>query len=354
VTRIETGGNIIVNLGLAEGFLSKFEILPNEFFSIGSTVQAYIYEVSLSTDKYQIKLSRTRNEFLAHLMASFVPEIANNLITIKAISREPGSRSKVAVFSEDETVDPVGACIGRDGIRIKAVRGAIGNERIDIIPWDEDITVFISNALGIEISKFILHEDGSVEIVCTNDVLETLRIGRRQKVRLVARLCRRRLKITSVEEDERRLLVESAIMRSMLEKMGFSETAISLYSGSDLTSVHDILDADDDSLGRIIDATGANMSIEDFRLKAYNAYNEILAEEYIKHGIDPLLVYTPYLFGISPTVYKDKSIYTKEQISQLDSEEVCDLLKEYLSREKDLAAKEAEEIVLWSRGGSVE
>ena len=134
VTRIETGGNIIVNLGLAEGFLSKFEILPNEFFSIGSTVQAYIYEVSLSTDKYQIKLSRTRNEFLAHLMASFVPEIANNLITIKAISREPGSRSKVAVFSEDETVDPVGACIGRDGIRIKAVRGAIGNERIDIIP----------------------------------------------------------------------------------------------------------------------------------------------------------------------------------------------------------------------------
>ena len=173
-------------------------------------------------------------------------------------------------------------------------------------------------------------------------------------MRLVARLCRRRLKITSVEEDERRLLVESAIMRSMLEKMGFSETAISLYSGSDLTSVHDILDADDDSLGRIIDATGANMSIEDFRLKAYNAYNEILAEEYIKHGIDPLLVYTPYLFGISPTVYKDKSIYTKEQISQLDSEEVCDLLKEYLSREKDLAAKEAEEIVLWSRGGSVE
>ncbi len=200
-------GNLMIDLGRAEALLRRDELIARESFRTGDRVRAYIYDVREEQKGPQIFLSRTHPGFLAKLFAQEVPEIYDGIIEIKAVSRDPGSRAKMAVISRDASIDPVGACVGMRGSRVQAVVQELQGEKIDIIPWSAQAATFIVNALApAEVSKVVLDEDGKrCEVVVPDDQL-SLAIGRRgQNVRLASQLTRWDIDIlTEAEESERR------------------------------------------------------------------------------------------------------------------------------------------------------
>jgi len=200
-------GNLMVELGRAEALLRRDELIPRESFRNGDRVRAYIYDVREEPRGPQIFLSRTHPGFLAKLFAQEVPEIYDGIIEIKAVSRDPGSRAKMAVISRDSSIDPVGACVGMRGSRVQAVVQELQGEKIDIIPWSAQAATFVVNALApAEVTKVVLDEEaGRVEVVVPDEQL-SLAIGRRgQNVRLASQLTRWDIDIlTEAEESERR------------------------------------------------------------------------------------------------------------------------------------------------------
>src|SRR5216683_1764516 len=200
-------GNVIVDLGRAEAILRRDELLPRESFRQGERVRAYIYDVRQEVRGPQIFLSRTHPQFMAKLFAQEVPEIYDGIIEIRAVARDPGSRAKIAVISNDSGIDPVGACVGMRGSRVQAVVAELQGEKIDIIPWSQDPATFVVNALApAEVAKVVMDEEQRrIEVVVPDDQL-SLAIGRRgQNVRLASQLTGWDIDIlTEAEESERR------------------------------------------------------------------------------------------------------------------------------------------------------
>ena len=139
--------DVIVDLGRAEGIIRRNDGIPRENFQPNDRVRAYLYKVSREVKGPQIFLSRAHPDFMKKLFAQEVPEIYDGIIEIKAAARDPGSRAKIGVISHDSSIDPVGACVGMKGSRVQAVVQELQGEKIDIIPWSEDIATFIVNAL---------------------------------------------------------------------------------------------------------------------------------------------------------------------------------------------------------------
>ena len=152
-------GGVVVDLGRAEGVMRRDESLPRERFHDGDRLRALIYDVRREPRGPQIFLSRSRPEFMAKLFRQEVPEVYDNIIEIRAVARDPGSRAKIAVLSNDMSIDPVGACVGMRGSRVQAVVGELQGEKIDIIQWNGDPATFIVNALApAEVTKVVLDE----------------------------------------------------------------------------------------------------------------------------------------------------------------------------------------------------
>ncbi|MEC8040807.1 MAG: transcription termination factor NusA [Pseudomonadota bacterium] len=187
----EEFGNVVVDLnGRGEGSLRRNEKIGRESYRPNDRVRCYIKDVRREPRGHQIFLSRTAPEFMAELFKMEVPEIYDGIIEIKAVARDPGSRAKIAVVSFDNSIDPVGACVGMRGSRVQAVVNELQGEKIDIIPWNEDVPTFLVNALQpAEVSKVVLDEDAErIEVVVPDDQL-SLAIGRRgQNVRLASQL----------------------------------------------------------------------------------------------------------------------------------------------------------------------
>src|SRR5476649_2659029 len=206
VKRVEYG-SVIVDLGRGEAIVRRDEMLPREVFRNGDRVRAYIFDVRQETRGPQIFLSRTHPQFMAKLFAQEVPEIYDGIIEIRAVARDPGSRAKIAVISNDSGIDPVGACVGMRGSRVQAVVAELQGEKIDIIPWSSDPATFIVNALApAEVAKVVMDEEQRrIEVVVPDDQL-SLAIGRRgQNVRLASQLTGWDIDIlTEAEESERR------------------------------------------------------------------------------------------------------------------------------------------------------
>ncbi len=206
VKRVEYG-NVVVDLGRGEAIVRRDEMLPREVFRNGDRVRAYIYDVRREPRGPQIFLSRTHPQFMAKLFAQEVPEIYDGIVEVKAVARDPGSRAKIAVISRDSSVDPVGACVGMRGSRVQAVVNELQGEKIDIIPWSQDIATFVVNALApAEVAKVVLDEDKERIEVVVPDAQLSLAIGRRgQNVRLASQLTGWDIDIlTEQEESERR------------------------------------------------------------------------------------------------------------------------------------------------------
>jgi N utilization substance protein A len=187
--RVERGA-IVVDMGRTEAFIPPREQIPGEVYKPGDRIQGYLSEVRQTTRGPQIIMSRADERYLIKLFEMEVPEIYDGLVEIMAAAREPGQRAKIAVRSKDPAVDPVGACVGMKGTRVQNIVQELRGEKIDIVPWDEDIARFAANALApAEISRIFLDEDNKeLEIVCPDSQL-SLAIGKRgQNVRLAAKL----------------------------------------------------------------------------------------------------------------------------------------------------------------------
>lgn len=206
VKRVEYG-HIIVDLGRAEGVIRREQTVPRENVKNGDRIRAYIYEVREEPRGSQIFLSRSHPQFMAALFAQEVPEVYDGIIEIVAVARDPGSRAKIGVRSNDGSIDPVGACVGMRGARVQAVVNELQGERIDIIPWNDDAATFIVNALQpAEVAKVVMDEtENRIEVVVPDDQL-SLAIGRRgQNVRLASQLSGWAIDImTEEQESERR------------------------------------------------------------------------------------------------------------------------------------------------------
>ncbi|MHA6265569.1 transcription termination factor NusA [Aliiroseovarius sp. CAU 1755] len=203
----EEYGNVIVDVGSGEAILRRNEKIGRESYRPNDRIRCYIKDVRREARGPQIFLSRTAPEFMAELFKMEVPEIYDGIIEIKAVARDPGSRAKIAVISCDNSIDPVGACVGMRGSRVQAVVNELQGEKIDIIPWNEDQPTFLVNALQpAEVSKVVLDEEaGKIEVVVPDEQL-SLAIGRRgQNVRLASQLTHLDIDImTEAEESERR------------------------------------------------------------------------------------------------------------------------------------------------------
>ena len=242
VKRVEYG-NVIVDLGRGEGIMRRDQSIPRENFNVGDRIRAYIYDVRRETKGPQIMLSRAHGGFMAKLFAQEVPEVYDGVIEIRAVARDPGSRAKMAVISNDSSIDPVGACVGMRGSRVQAVVAELQGEKIDIIQWSEDEATFIVNALApAEVSKVVMdEEDERVEVVVPDEQL-SLAIGRRgQNVRLASQLTGWQIDImTETQESERRQKQFTETTALFQEALDVDEVIAQLLVTEGFAAVEDV------------------------------------------------------------------------------------------------------------------
>jgi N utilization substance protein A len=245
---------VVVDLGRGEAIVRRDEMLPRETMRNGDRLRAFIYDVRREPRGPQIFLSRTHPQFMAKLFAQEVPEIYDGIVEVKAVARDPGSRAKIAVISRDSSVDPVGACVGMRGSRVQAVVNELQGEKIDIIPWSQDIATFVVNALApAEVAKVVLDEDRErIEVVVPDQQL-SLAIGRRgQNVRLASQLTGWDIDIlTEQEESERRQAEFEKRTKIFMEALNVDEVVGQLLASEGFTSVEELALVDQKELAGI-------------------------------------------------------------------------------------------------------
>jgi N utilization substance protein A len=221
VQQIDRNG-ILVNLGNAEATLAAKEQIKRERYSQGSSIRAMITKVDKDAKGSMVELSRTSPEFLKKLFAQEVPEIYESLIEIKSVAREAGGRAKIAVYSKDDRVDAVGACVGMKGSRVQAVVNELSGERIDIVPWSEDISVFVTRALSpAKISAVRVNSEGSTILAIVEEDQLSLAIGKDgQNVRLASKLTGWHIELVSSRELEQRERLQEQLAMAIAEMVG--------------------------------------------------------------------------------------------------------------------------------------
>jgi len=272
VQRFERG-NMIVNLGRTDAILPKDHQIPKRSFKQGDRIRAYLYEVRQNSRDSQLILSRTADEFLAKLFQMEVPEIAEGIVKIMGVSREPGFRAKIAVSSSESDVDPVGACVGMKGSRVQNVVQELQGERIDIVTWSPDPAKYVYNALApAHVSMVMVDEEAkSLLVVVPNDQL-SLAIGRQgQNVRLASKLMSWRI---DVKSEQRYANLEDEGYQSLLALPGIDETLADQLLAKEIKSARDLSKAvvedlviiraiDDDFALQLIEAAAKAVIAED-------------------------------------------------------------------------------------------
>jgi N utilization substance protein A len=252
VQQIEKG-HIIVNLGRAEAILSPKEQIPKERYRQGDRVRALIVDVQKSLKGPQIVLSRANPDFVKRLFELEVPEIYERIIEIKAVAREPGERSKIAVSSIDDRVDPVGACVGVKGTRVQSIVRELSNERIDIVPWSANPENFVTRALApakvVHIDTY--HDDNSMTVVVEDDRL-SLAIGRAgQNARLAAKLTGWKVNILSETEFREQKKLEDQLKIDVSELSGVGKKLKETLNAHGIETVQDLARSSAEDLTQI-------------------------------------------------------------------------------------------------------
>ena len=241
----ERAGTIYVNLGRAEGILPKSQQSPREHYSIGERIKALLLEVRKGLKGPQIILSRSHPGFVKKIFELEIPEVADGTIEIKNIVRDPGYRTKVAVYSPRDEVDPVGACVGMKGIRIQAIVGELEGEKIDILKWDTDVKRYIANGMNpVKISRIIITDEENKEaLVVVHDAQLSIAIGRAgQNIRLVSKLVGWKLDILPESEFETSEYAEFA-RKAAAELFSVEEEEAEVVQLSDIPGISgDILE----------------------------------------------------------------------------------------------------------------
>ncbi len=253
IKRLEYG-NVIMDLGKAEGVIKKDELIPREILKTGDRVKAYCYEVKKEIKGHQIFLSRAHPQFLAKLFFQEVPEIYEGIIEIKSVARDPGSRAKICVNSKDNSIDPVGACVGMRGSRVQTIVNELHGEKIDIIKWTEDLPTLIAESLSpAEIQKVLIDKDSKrIDVILSEENLSKA-IGRRgQNVRLASKLTNFEIDILTDKEDSERRQVEFKEKTELLIKsLEVDETLGQLLVSEGFQGIEEISQANPEDISKI-------------------------------------------------------------------------------------------------------
>jgi len=235
-------GNVIVKLDFSEGVLPAREQIPRSYHRPKDYVRAVVLTVDKSAKGPQVILSRTHPDFLRRLFESEVPEIAENIVEVKAVSREAGARSKISVHSNDPRVDAVGSCVGLKGSRVQSIVRELGGERIDIVPWSADPGVFVSRALApARVNDVRVNEAEKRMLVVVADDQLSLAIGKGgQNARLAARLTGWKIDLVS-KTDERKRHDEERASRLEVELLGLGESTTEKLISAGIETVHELV-----------------------------------------------------------------------------------------------------------------
>ena len=345
-------GNLIVDLGKSEAIIKREELIPREKFNNGDRVRSYIYEVKEDSKGYQVFLSRTHPQFLAKLFMQEVPEIFEGVIVVKSVARDPGSRAKISVFTEDSTIDPVGACVGMRGSRVQAVVNELQGEKIDIVMWSENQATYLANALApAEVSKIFLYEEkNKVEVVIPDEQL-SLAIGRKgQNVKLASNLTNLDIDIlTEEEETERRqeefktkteMLIEVLDVEDVIAQLLVTEGYVSVDSiaNENVENLEKIEGFDSDLANEII--SRSTNYIKDQNEMDIKVINEKISDEDLKNlnGINNKML----------AVLANNNICTLDDFAGLDTFDLMDKA-EGIFRDLDLEEATVNQMIMKAR-----
>ena len=293
IKRLEYG-NVIVDLGKAEGVIKKDELIPREILKTGDRVKAYCYEVKKELKGHQIFLSRAHPQFLAKLFFQEVPEIYEGTIEIKSVARDPGSRAKICVHSQDSSIDPVGACVGMRGSRVQTIVNELHGEKIDIIKWTEDLPTLISESLSpAEIQKVLIDQDNKkIDVILSEENLSKA-IGRRgQNVRLASKLTNYEIDIlTDKEDSDRRQAEFKDRTESLIKNLEVDETLGQLLVSEGFQSIEEISQANPEDISKIeaIDEDTAQELIKRSKESLVKVQEEI-SKKLIELGVEDTLI----------------------------------------------------------------
>ena len=325
VKRLEFG-NVIVDLGKAEGIIQKNEMIPRENIKAGDRVKAYCLDVRREQRGQQIFLSRAHPKFMEKLFTIEVPEIYDGLIEIISSARDPGSRAKICVKAKDNSLDPVGACVGMRGSRVQAVVNELQGEKIDIVNWSEDLAIVAASALSpAEILRVNVDANQKKIDVILSDENLSKAIGRRgQNVRLATKLLNHEINILTDQEDsERRQLEFKEKTDNFVKNLELDETLGQLLVAEGFSTIDDIKDSLPENLTKIegIEEETAIALIE--RAKEFHQKDQEDISERIKElGLQDALI---NLKGLTPgmlVTLGEQKILTLEDFADLASDEL--------------------------------
>ena len=347
VKRVEYG-NVIVDLGRGEAFIRRDDVIPRETFRPGDRIRSWISEVKQEQRGPQVYLSRTANEFMSKLFTQEVPEIYDGIIQIISVARDPGSRAKISVLSKDNSIDPVGACVGMRGSRVQAVVAELQNEKIDIIPYSEDVPTYLVNALApAEVTKVVLdEEEKKVEIVVPDEQL-SLAIGRRgQNVRLACQLTGWDIDIlTEGSESERRQSEMKNISQLFIDTLNVDEVIAQVLVTEGFSSLEAVAYV---PISDLIEIEGFDEKIaEELRERALASLKE--KEESLKNDIEKMGISNELseFEGLNPSILVklgNANIKTIDNLADLASDELKEILEDI-----SITSKEADEIIMRAR-----
>ena len=325
VKRVEFG-HVVVDLGRAEGVIRRDQQIPREMVRVGDRIRSLILSVRREARGPQIFLSRAHPDFMKKLFAQEVPEIYDGIIEIKAAARDPGSRAKIGVLSHDGSIDPVGACVGMKGSRVQAVVQELQGEKIDIIPWSEDLATFVVNGLQpATVSRVVIdEEEARIEVVVPDDQL-SLAIGRRgQNVRLASQLTNSQIDILTeadASEKRQREFVERSEM--FQTELDVDETLAQLLVAEGFTSLEEVAYVNAEEISAI-DGFDEDLASE-LQSRAAEALERREAasrEERRKLGVADDLAELPHLSEAMLVTLGKANIRTLDDLADLATDEL--------------------------------
>jgi N utilization substance protein A len=326
IKRIERG-NAIVEFGKIEALLPRDQMIPKENLRVGDRVRAYLLRVDRTVRGPQIILSRITTEFLKKLFELEVPEIEEGILEIVSASRDPGSRAKIAVRTNDQRLDPIGTCVGMRGSRVQAVTTELAGERVDIILWSDDPATFVINALApAEVTSIMVDEDKhSMDVVVEEENLAQA-IGRGgQNVRLATELAGWEINLMTVEQSAEKNEQEFAVVRDLfVEKLDVDEEVADILVQEGFNTLEEVAYVPLEEMLEIEAFDEA--TVEELRSRARNSLltAAIANEEQVEHNIEDLLKIDGMDADTARTL-AGKGVGTQDDLADLDTDELMEM-----------------------------
>ncbi len=361
IKRLEYG-NVIIDLGKAEGVIKKDELIPREILKTGDRVKAYCYEVKKEIKGHQIFLSRAHPQFLAKLFFLEVPEIYEGIIEIKAVARDPGSRAKICVNSKDNSIDPVGACVGMRGSRVQTIVNELQGEKIDIIKWTEDLPTLIAESLSpAEIQKVLIDQDNKrIDVILSEENLSKA-IGRRgQNVRLASKLTNFEIDIlTDKEDSDRRQTEFKEKTETLIKNLEVDETLGQLLVSEGFQSIEEISQVSPEDIAKIeaIDESTAQELIKRSKENLIKEKEEV-AKKLKELGVEDALINLKGMTQGMLVILGQRNIKKLSDFADLSSDELIGGYDEIKGKkiridgyleEFSLSREEADQLIMSAR-----